>query len=406
MGVPCRGTRGSDRGRVHPDGQQDPTGTQTHSRSACGGAREPEPVTTELPGLRAGRCRLRRLDGKQSRKHLVQETPDPQPRPGRLLEVQLALKDLPAVINHILKVTGQEQIYYIGHSQGTTIAFIAFSTLPELANKIKLFIGLAPVATVEFTASPMTKLSVLPEFLVWSCIINHVICTTGADLFFEHHVTGLYRRGASWEVQRTTGGSETFDAVVLTMPVPQILKLQGDLQDNRVVYSSRFAVALFFPPDVVFSFPWAARYVTDNPCICYVAADSRKRNADTPGRGPSLVVHTSVPFGLEHLEKDKEEVQPIILQELYKMLPGLPQPISIKCQKWRYSQVLTSVPDCPGQMTVLDRPLLVCCGDAFNHSNFDGCAESALSVLRVLKASLSGSEPIINKVIGSLIGND
>ncbi|XP_070783507.1 renalase isoform X1 [Enoplosus armatus] len=229
-------------------------------------------------------------------------------------------------------------------------------------------------------------------------VVKHFLSESGADLFFEHHVTGLYRRGASWEVQRKVGGSETFDAVVLTMPVPQILQLQGDLghmlsvqqkqQLDGVVYSSRFAVALFFPPDVVFSFPWAAKYVTDNPCICYVAADSRKRNADVPGHGPSLVVHTSVPFGLEHLEKDKEDVQPIILQELHKLLPGLPQPISIKCQKWRYSQVLTSVPDCPGQMTVLDRPLLICGGDAFSHSNFDGCVESALSMLSVLKASL------------------
>ncbi|KAF1373428.1 hypothetical protein PFLUV_G00238760 [Perca fluviatilis] len=79
---------------------------------------------------------------------------------------EMALKDLPAVINHILKVTGQDQIYYIGHSQGTTIAFIAFSTLPELASKIKMFIGLAPVATVAFTSSAMTKLSVLPDFLI------------------------------------------------------------------------------------------------------------------------------------------------------------------------------------------------------------------------------------------------
>lgn len=231
-----------------------------------------------------------------------------------------------------------------------------------------------------------------------SSVVKHFLSESGADLFFEHHVTGLYRRGASWEVQRKTGGSETFDAVVLTMPVPQILQLEGDVgqmlsvqqkqQLEGVVYSSRFAVALFFPPDVVFSFSWAARYVTDNRCICYIAADSRKRNADAPGRGPSLVVHTSVPFGLEHLEKDKEDVQPIILQELHKLLPDLPQPISIKCQKWRYSQVLTSVPDCPGQMTVLDRPLLVCGGDAFSHSNFDGCVESALSVLSVLKASL------------------
>ncbi|XP_031694639.1 renalase [Anarrhichthys ocellatus] len=229
-------------------------------------------------------------------------------------------------------------------------------------------------------------------------VVKHFLSESGADLFFEHHVTGLYRRGASWEVQRKAGGSEMFDAIVLTMPAPQILQLQGDVghmlsvhqkqQLEGVEYSSRFAVALFFPPDVVFTFPWAARYITDNPCVRYIAADSRKRNADGPGRGPSLIVHTSVPFGLKHLERDKEDVQPIILQELNKLLPGLPQPISIKCQKWRYSQVLTSVPDCPGHMTVLHQPPLVCAGDSFVHSNFDGCVESALSALSVLKASL------------------
>lgn len=55
------------------------------------------------------------------------------------------------------------------------------------------------------------------------------VCVPGADLFFEHHVTGLYRHGSSWEVQRNMGGSEIFDAVILTMPVPQILQLQGDV---------------------------------------------------------------------------------------------------------------------------------------------------------------------------------
>lgn len=51
-------------------------------------------------------------------------------------------------------------------------------------------------------------------------------------------------------------------------------------------------------------------------------------------------------------------------------------------------QVVTAVPGCPGHMTVLDRPPLVLGGDAFSHSNFDGCVESALSVVGVLKASL------------------
>ncbi|XP_012675467.2 gastric triacylglycerol lipase [Clupea harengus] len=80
---------------------------------------------------------------------------------------EMAKKDLPAVINFITKFTGQEQIFYVGHSQGTTIAFIAFSTMPELASKIKMFFALAPVATVAFTDSPMTKLSIFPEFLIW-----------------------------------------------------------------------------------------------------------------------------------------------------------------------------------------------------------------------------------------------
>ncbi|XP_062382360.1 gastric triacylglycerol lipase [Sardina pilchardus] len=80
---------------------------------------------------------------------------------------EMAKKDLPAVVDYITKTTGQEQIFYVGHSQGTTIAFIAFSSMPELASKIKMFFALAPVATVAFTESPMTKLSVLPEFLIW-----------------------------------------------------------------------------------------------------------------------------------------------------------------------------------------------------------------------------------------------
>ncbi|XP_029383070.1 gastric triacylglycerol lipase [Echeneis naucrates] len=100
-----------------------------------------------------------------SRKH-QSLTPD-QEDFWRFSYDEMALKDLPAVVNHILKVTGQKQIYYIGHSQGTTIAFIAFSALPELASKIRLFFGLAPVATVAFTSSPITKLSVLPDNLIW-----------------------------------------------------------------------------------------------------------------------------------------------------------------------------------------------------------------------------------------------
>lgn len=45
-------------------------------------------------------------------------------------------------------------------------AFIAFSTLPQLAEKVKMFFGLAPVATIKFSSSPLVKLGLFPELLL------------------------------------------------------------------------------------------------------------------------------------------------------------------------------------------------------------------------------------------------
>ncbi|KAJ8366146.1 hypothetical protein SKAU_G00149770 [Synaphobranchus kaupii] len=153
-------------------------------------------------------------------------------------------------------------------------------------------------------------------------------------------------------------------------------------------YSSRYALALFYKAGSRIDVPWAAKYIADNPCVRFISIDDKKRNLDSTDCGPSVVVHTSVPFGVRHLEETKEEVEPLILEELQKVLPGLPQPISIRFHKWRYSQVMTAVAGCPGQMTLRSKPLLVCGGDGFTHSNFDGCVESALKVLEVLKSSL------------------
>ncbi|XP_035257313.1 renalase isoform X1 [Anguilla anguilla] len=232
-----------------------------------------------------------------------------------------------------------------------------------------------------------------------SSIVKHYLReSAGAEVLFEHHVTRVCQKGAGWEVHRQGGEAETFDAVVLTMPVPQILQLQGDMRSlidesqrrklEAVSYSSRYALGLFYEAGARIDVPWAAKYIAGNPCIRFISIDDKKRSLDSPDCGPSVVVHTGVPFGVRHLEGTREEVEPLILGELQKVLPGLPQPISIKFQKWRYSQVTAAVPDCPGQMTLCSSPLLVCGGDGFMHSNFDGCVESALKVTEVLKSSL------------------
>nr|KAF6322461.1 lipase F, gastric type [Pipistrellus kuhlii] len=92
---------------------------------------------------------------------------------------EMAKYDLPATIDLILKKTGQENLHYVGHSQGTTIGFIAFSTNPKLAKKIKAFYALAPVATVKYIKSPLKELTLIPTFLF------KVIF--GDKVFFPHH---------------------------------------------------------------------------------------------------------------------------------------------------------------------------------------------------------------------------
>ena len=56
--------------------------------------------------------------------------------------------DLPASIDYVLRVTGEEKLTYIGHSQGTLIMFAHLSANPEFINKLHLFVALAPVFTV------------------------------------------------------------------------------------------------------------------------------------------------------------------------------------------------------------------------------------------------------------------
>ncbi len=52
---------------------------------------------------------------------------------------EMAEFDVPAMIDYIRDATGYEQIYYVGHSQGTQIAFAKLSSDLEFGKKVKIF---------------------------------------------------------------------------------------------------------------------------------------------------------------------------------------------------------------------------------------------------------------------------
>lgn len=59
---------------------------------------------------------------------------------------EIAKYDFPALVHYALETTGQDSLAYIGHSQGSMIAFAALTTDNSLIDKINLFIALCPAA--------------------------------------------------------------------------------------------------------------------------------------------------------------------------------------------------------------------------------------------------------------------
>jgi len=57
---------------------------------------------------------------------------------------ELGQFDFPAFINYVSKVTGHEKVVFVGHSQGNAQAFVGLSRNPQVAEKIELFVALAP----------------------------------------------------------------------------------------------------------------------------------------------------------------------------------------------------------------------------------------------------------------------
>ncbi len=67
--------------------------------------------------------------------------------------------DLPTMVNYVLATSGEEDLFYVGHSQGTMMGFAGFTLNQTLAKQIKTFFALAPVTTLKHIKGIMQPLS-------------------------------------------------------------------------------------------------------------------------------------------------------------------------------------------------------------------------------------------------------
>eukprot|EP01111_Echinosteliopsis_oligospora_P010324 TRINITY_DN3185_c0_g1_i1.p1 TRINITY_DN3185_c0_g1~~TRINITY_DN3185_c0_g1_i1.p1 ORF type:complete len:450 (+),score=99.33 TRINITY_DN3185_c0_g1_i1:147-1496(+) len=75
--------------------------------------------------------------------------------------------DIPCMIDHALAVSGAEKLSYIGFSQGTAQGFGCFSVNHYIANKVNLFVALAPVSQCKGFSNPMVHnlITSHPDFI-------------------------------------------------------------------------------------------------------------------------------------------------------------------------------------------------------------------------------------------------
>lgn len=84
----------------------------------------------------------------------------------------LADFDFPATINKVLSITSYEKLWYIGHSQGSLIAFARLSEDPLLSNKLFGILALAPVFSLKYVKGPWKSLSPYVAKLINSKMIS------------------------------------------------------------------------------------------------------------------------------------------------------------------------------------------------------------------------------------------
>ena len=97
---------------------------------------------------------------------------------------ETAMYDVPSAIDHILRITGQEKVKYVGHSMGCTEFLTTMTMRPEYNEKVTVAALLAPPAYMSHAPNPI--------FLVagFGDLINSLVHLMGMYEFLPNDLLG------------------------------------------------------------------------------------------------------------------------------------------------------------------------------------------------------------------------
>lgn len=186
-------------------------------------------------------------------------------------------------------------------------------------------------------------------------------------------VRGLRRSGEDWEVVLESGETRSGRALLLNLPAPQALKLEGEVFQPEV--REALAAVRFTPCWAVVLVLEALPY-TDwvgleirHPVLAWAALDHTKRDLEGP---PVLVLHATPEWSAAHLEESPEAVLPSVVGAARKLLGDWVGRYRLAiAHRWRYAQ-----PSVLHPWPFLAQDSLTFCGDWCGGARVEGALES------------------------------
>jgi lysosomal acid lipase/cholesteryl ester hydrolase len=131
-----------------------------------------------------------------SRKHCTMN-PDNDQAYWHFTWDEMAKYDLPTSLDYVLKTTGKEKMFYVGHSMGSTTYLVMNSLNQTWADRVELATFFAPVAYVDHMTSPIAWIAPFSGFVDW--IAEHMgLGEFIPSNWFMDIVASLFCSDGSW----------------------------------------------------------------------------------------------------------------------------------------------------------------------------------------------------------------